>query len=235
MKILITFVLVVFNVLINAQEQYPKFPQDQHSYLGGDKQFFKEFHNILIDKKFKPCENKGEHPVISFLIKTDGSAEIVNVDDEKLEQNKCTFALTTEVIKYISNWIPAKIDGKETPAVKKYFIAPDDLFDKFKDGYIDAENTDFDKELFIKEVTKNINLSKIDYKGKLTVIIKFKINTEGNIDQIMVEKSSDSKKFDDAVIDAVQKSKDKIHSNPGIFLGKPINLYFRIPFSVSLN
>lgn len=233
-KLFFSFLFCAF-LLINAQNDYPRFPKDQHSYLGGDKVFFKDFHKILIEKNLKPCENKKEHPVISFLIKSENSVEVLNLDDAKLQENKCTFELTKEVVKYMDKWIPAKIDGKETPAIKKFFICPDDLFENYKDGYIDAENTDFDANLFRKEVVKNIDLSRVRFNGTLTTITKFRVNIEGKIDDVKIEKSSGSQKLDEIILKAIEKTTATLQYKPGIYLGKPINLYFRVPFSASLN
>lgn len=107
--------------------------------------------------------------------------EVLDLGKVKLQENKCSFELAKEVVKYMDRWIPAKIDDKETPAVKTFFICPDDLFSNFKLGYIDAENTDFDKETFRKEVAKGVDLSRIKLNGKLTVYTKFRINTKGKL------------------------------------------------------
>ena len=234
-KILFTLLLAVLFSCIKAQTEYPKFPRDQYSYEGGDKEFFKDFHKILIEKNLKPCENKNEHPYISFLIKSKNSVEILDLEDKKLQENKCSFQLTKEVVKYMDKWIPAKIDGKETTAAKTFFICPDDLFSNFKPGYIDAENTDFDKETFRKEVVKNIDLSHIKLNRKLTVYTKFRINTQGKIDDIKIEQSSESQIFDQMIIKAIETASIKLQYKPGIFLGDPVNLYFRMPFSASSN
>jgi len=227
------FVTLLFSTIINAQTQYPKFPRDQHSYLGSDKAFFEDFHKILIEQNLKPCENKNEHPYISFLIKSESSVEVLDLETKKLQENKCSFELTKEVVKHMNKWIPAKIDGKESPAIKTYFICPDDLFSNYKPGYIDAENTDFDKEIFRKEVAKEIDLSRIKLNEKLTVYIKFRINTQGKIDEIKIEKSSDSQIFDDMIIKAIENASRKLQWKSGMFLGKPVNLYFRMPLSAS--
>lgn len=234
-KTFLLLFLIVINTLLNAQNQYPDFPRNQHSYLGGDKAFFKDFHTILIEKKMKPCENKNEHPYISFLIESSNSVKVLDLEGKKMEENKCTFQLTKEVVKYMDKWIPAKTQGKETIAVKKYFICPDNLFDNYKEGYIDAENTNFDKDIFRKEVVKHIDLSRLKLKEPLKIDTKFRVNISGKIDNIIIEKSSGSKDFDDIIVNAIQIANKELQWKPGIFLGQPVNLYFKMPFSVSPN
>lgn len=60
MKSKLFFILIfsAFSLLINAQNQYPKFPGDQHSYIGGDKEFFKDFHEILIKQNLNRVKIK---------------------------------------------------------------------------------------------------------------------------------------------------------------------------------
>ena len=57
------FILFLTFFKVSAQNEmiiYDNFPTDQYSYLGGEKEFYKDFHKILIEKKLRPCENKKE-------------------------------------------------------------------------------------------------------------------------------------------------------------------------------
>jgi len=184
LKTLIIMFFIVINSILNAQNQYPDLPRDQHSYLGAYPEFFKDFHKILIDKNLKPCDNKKELTFVPIIIKSENSAEVLEMDSLKSEKHKCSTELTKEVIKYLDKWMPAKIDGKETPAIKRIPIYPDDLFEKYKEGYsfveVDYEKSNFDIEELRKKVVKKINLDNFGYKGsgKLTVITSFVINYE---------------------------------------------------------
>jgi hypothetical protein len=43
--------------------------------------------------------------------------------------------LAKNVIKHLDKWMPAKIDGKEAPAIKKFQSIPMTFFEKYKEGY----------------------------------------------------------------------------------------------------
>lgn len=60
-QFLFYFFLFLFHSTVKGQQyNYPFFPSDQHCYIGGFKDFYKDFHEILIEKQMKPCENKNE-------------------------------------------------------------------------------------------------------------------------------------------------------------------------------
>jgi TonB family protein len=237
-KIFSTLLLSFFCFLLHAQNEYPYFPKDQHSYLGGHTEFYKDFHQILIEKNLTPCENKKEFLSAPILIKTDGSAEIL--EGKFSQEKKCTFDLTKEVLKYLDKWIPAKIDGIETPAVAVFAIFPDDLFENYKEGYnffnSDYENTDFDIQDFRKQIVKQIDLDSFSFKGhgKLTIITKFIINAEGKIDHLKIEKSSGSQRFDEMVMDAIKRTQKNKQWKPAKTHGILINSNFSFPISISI-
>jgi hypothetical protein len=53
------------------------FPKGQESYDGGPVQFYKDFHQILIDKGLKPCENKNEFHMLKLVVYEDASVKYV--------------------------------------------------------------------------------------------------------------------------------------------------------------
>ncbi len=52
--------LLLSSLQVFGQEVMKEFPLGQHSYEGGDVQFYKDFHQIVLEKGLKPCENKNE-------------------------------------------------------------------------------------------------------------------------------------------------------------------------------
>lgn len=56
---LVILLISLFSTEITAQV-YESYPRGQESYIGGNAQFYKDFHQIIIDQDFKPCENKNE-------------------------------------------------------------------------------------------------------------------------------------------------------------------------------
>lgn len=236
-NLLILLFLAVFP-LSKAQSQYPYFPKDQHNYLGGYTEFYKDFHKILTEKNLKPCENKKEYLPVSILIKSNDSAEIL--ENKLSNENKCSSELTKEVIKYMDKWMPAKIDGTETPAVAVINIFPNDLFENYKEGYdffnSDYESTDFDIQDFRKKIVKQIDLDSFSFKGsgKLTVITRFIISSEGKLDNLKIEKSSGSQRFDEMVMDAIKRTQKGKHWKPAKTHGMLINTNFSFPITISI-
>ncbi|WP_379967934.1 energy transducer TonB [Epilithonimonas sp. UC225_85] len=240
-KVILIILFPVFSLWLHAQNKYPDFPKDQHSYLGSYPEFFKDFHKILIDKNLKPCENKKEFFNASILIKSENSAELLDLDSTGLQKNKCSFELTKEVIKYMDKWMPAKIDEKEVPAIKRIPVYPDDLFENYKEGYnfVDTyyEKTDFNIAELRKEVVKKINLNGFGFKGKgkLTVITKFTINYLGKLDDLKIENSSGSQRLDEMIMDAIKQTQINKHWKPAKTHEMPINSYFSFPITVSVD
>ena len=62
------FICILFILYSNsfAQDIYEQYPAGQTDYIGGNVQFYKDFHQVLKDKKLQPCENKKE--AFSFRI-----------------------------------------------------------------------------------------------------------------------------------------------------------------------
>ncbi|WP_072997461.1 energy transducer TonB [Epilithonimonas mollis] len=234
------FILLLFSVFlrISAQEKHIGFPRDQHKYLGGMEGFYKDFHKILIDKKLKPCDNKKEFYHAPVLIKSFDSVELL--ENKSAQENKCSFELTKEVLKYMDNWMPAKIDGIETPAVAVINIYPDDLFDNYKEGYNffnkDYESSDFDIDEFRKKIANQISLDNFNFKGsgKLTIVTSFIVNTEGRLEKLRIEKSSGSQRFDEMVMDAIKRTQKNKTWKPAKTHGMLINTNFSFPLTISV-
>jgi hypothetical protein len=92
------------------------YPPDQQPYQGGNVQFFKDFHQILIDNNLKPCENKNEVYYLKVLINEDASVKYVKdtSNKESAEENKCSYELGLQVIKHMNKWNSAVVDGVKT-------------------------------------------------------------------------------------------------------------------------
>ena len=190
--------------LFNAQilEYYPKGQQD---YEGGNIQFYKDFHQILIDKKLKPCENKKEMYSFKVVVYPEKTIKFVKEEDEEfLNKNKCAYDLSREVAKYLKGWKPAVVDGKKVAAMTNFWIIPDELFLKQKEGYDPAEdfilpNYKGGINNFRKKVVSSIDLSRFKLDGVLKLQVKFIINQDGTMSDVQLEESSGLKEFDDMV------------------------------------
>ena len=230
--------LALINFSLNAQNQHPEFPRDQHRYLGGMVAFYKDFNKILIEKQLKPCDNKKEFYVAPILIKSFDSVEII--ENKSAQENKCSSELTKEVLKYLDNWMPAKIDGKETPAVALINIYPDDLFENYQEGYTffnkDYEMSNFDIVEFRNKIVNKIDLNSFSFKGsgKMTIVTTFIINREGKLDNLTIEKSSGSQRFDEMVMDAIKKTQKNKLWKPSKTHGMLINTNFSFPLTIAV-
>lgn len=229
--------LSIFFLQIKAQEQlkYPFFPDDQHCYIGGFREFYKDFHQILIDKKLKPCENKSEYFTAFVLIRTDNTVEILG--NESSKKNKCSFDLTKEVIQNMDKWIPAKINEKPQATIARIMLYVDDLFDNYKEGYLLTDYlkySDFNISTFREEVVKYIDYSDFVLKsGKEPLRLKFSfsIDENGEISDLKINKSSGMLEFDDMVLSAVKKVIKKRKWKPAKIHDMPIKSVFNFPIS----
>lgn len=221
----------------NAQK-LERFPADQYSYLGGPEAFYKDFQKILIAKKLKPCENKKELLLALIVVKDDETATLYESDKLPNQPNTCAEELTKEVLKEMTGWMPAKINGEAKTTIANYFIYPDAFFDNYIEGYTPEKLMvlpSFDGGIneFRKEVMKRADPSGFIVKGsgKVTVNVKFVVNAEGKMENITLEQSSGSKEYDYMIISSVSSIKKKW--TPAKIHDYPIRYRFKLPLSFS--
>lgn len=233
-KLVLAFCFI--NSFCHAQFDY--FPLDQSSYNEGIQNYYKDFHKIVIEKDLKPCINKDEMYNFKVLIAPDATIKFVKDTDEKdVFDNKCAFDLAREVAKYQTGWKPAIINGEKKAAIAHFIIFPDDLFEKYKEGY-DASQAyvlpDYEGGIneFRKKVSNTIDLSKFNWKGKFGVVTKFVVEKDGTLSNIILEESSGLKEFDEMVVRSIKKIKNKW--TPGKIHSTPIRSHMRFPLSFSM-
>lgn len=231
------YILLFINSLVSAQT-LKSFPPDQHSYLGGREAFYRDFQKIIVEKKLSPCENKKEYFDAFVVVKDDDTAVLYESKNERAAQVPCAVALTREVIPSMPGWLAAKTDGKKTAAVAYYFIFPDVFFGNFKSGYTDVNQTvqpEFPGgiDAFRELVNHRTDVSNfyLKGKGKVTVVVQFKINKEGSIENVTLKNSSGLKEYDEMIISAVKSIKKKW--TPATVHGIIIDYNFSMPLSLS--
>ncbi|MDY3345622.1 TonB family protein [Riemerella anatipestifer] len=239
-KNLLTIVALLSYLFVRSQiVVYEEYPNGQNFYVGGEKEFYKDFHSILLEHKLSPCENKKEFYTMKLVIYPDRSIKYIkpeNLDD--VEANKCTFQLTKEVLKYMDKWKPAIVDNKEVAAVAYITIIPDNLFDKYTDGYtIDSVFKRAEYEgginLFRKKIFQSIDISGFHFNGSVELLVKFMVEKDGSLSNIRIENSSGSEEFDKRIIDGVTRVKNKW--KPGTLNGEPIRVGFNLPIKIQAN
>ncbi|WP_251832517.1 energy transducer TonB [Kaistella pullorum] len=230
-------ILLFINSLVSAQT-LKSFPPDQHSYMGGREAFYSDFQKIILEKKLSPCENKKEYFHAPIIIDKDDTAIVYDGNNARAPESQCAVALTREVIKSMPGFVAAKIDGKPTVAVAQYLIYPDAFFENYKDGYspynqIVQPEFPGGIDAFRELVNHRTDVSNfyLKGKGKVTVVVQFKINKEGSIENVTLKNSSGLKEYDDIIISAVKSIKKKW--TPATLHGIIIDYNFSMPLSLS--
>ena len=88
---------------------YENYPKGQSDYNGGNIQFYKELHQLILDKKIQPCENKNELYNVKFVVYPDATIKFVKEENpEKAEKNKCAFDLTRRLLNILMGGNPLR-------------------------------------------------------------------------------------------------------------------------------
>lgn len=226
--------LLNFSLSIFGQEIMNHYPAGQDAYEGGEVQFYKDFHQILIDKKLTPCENKNELFTLKLVVYEDATIKYVKSDlsPEAMVNNKCAFNLGRDVLKYMDKWKPAVFEGVKKPTITEFIVYPDALFDKYKEGYTAknfAETATFPGGInaFRQEVAKNIDLNGFIWKEPFKLVVRFVVNGEGKLEDVELAESSGFAMFDERVLDGFKKVKKKW--KPATIHREPVKYRFMLP------
>ncbi|HCD9236335.1 TPA: energy transducer TonB [Elizabethkingia anophelis] len=207
------------------------------NYQGGNLQFFRDAHEIIVKKKLRPCENKNELYMAKIIVYPDSTIKLVEEEDPgKIEKNKCAYELAKTIIRYSSSyWEPIEIDGEKKETMAGVNIFPDVLFEKYNLNY-DALNyyksAEFPGgiEAFKQKIRKNVNLNGLvwDFNDKL--ILRFTIDENGNATDFRITSLSFNKEVEQRYLSALSSIKDKwkpakLHNlNVTSYIGFPISL-----------
>ena len=80
MKKIILQLFLLFSIFSKAQETIP-YVENDFLYKGGFVNFYKEAHQIIIDKKLVPCEDKKSLVFQRFLVTQDGEFKKIENSD----------------------------------------------------------------------------------------------------------------------------------------------------------
>ena len=227
-----------FTKLLNAQESIPFYNNDLF-YKGGFVNFYKEAHQVIIEKKLAPCEKKEALYHQEFIVTNKGEFKKIENSPNVYNVNKCASDLLDQILPELKNWTPVQKDSNNITARSLFAFFPDDLFDNYKEGY-DPKKLNADADFppnglssFRDEVAKKVDLSGFNGRGKITVILKFVVDVDGSVTDVAVEKSSGLIEFDDRFIYALKHVKKKWE--PAKVYGNPVRQRFKIPFSVNFD
>ncbi|MFY1047992.1 hypothetical protein [Chryseobacterium sp. GP-SGM7] len=230
-KCLLFFIVsLVFNIL-SAQEKFvDKYPRSLDFYEGGSLQFYKDLNDIFIKNKFKRCNNRESEMFVAKIEIVNDVAKINNNDVKDDCPTQLFINGLTEINK-LKKW-------KSLPNSQNKFTIefyPIDYFENFKNDYTPeglAKEAEFPggMDAFRNQLMNNIKKQNIK-NVNLQIIIRFKINNEGVLNNIVIEKPRD---LDEVVkrkiIDAVEQINTKW--KPFIFRDTPVISSYRIPISL---
>ncbi|OPC26928.1 hypothetical protein BAX95_15280 [Elizabethkingia meningoseptica] len=212
-----------------------KYPEKQKFYEGGTSQLYSDIHKTIVDQKIEPCENKSEIYMMKFIVYPDATIKFIKEEDpEKTQKNKCAFDLTRKVFKHLKNWKPAEISGQKFPAIVRLLIFPDDLFDKYAEGYtgkqywVDAEFPG-GLDAFRKEYIRNVDIGRFSINQTFKLTLHFTVNEQGEAVNFRLGQTSGNDSFDDVVMKSAKWIKKKW--KPATFHGISIESYFTFPIT----
>lgn len=235
MKYLLLLPLLFIGAKGFSQNAIPDYPKGMDSYEGGEVQFYRDFHQILIDKGLKPCENKSEFYNLKLVVYEDATVKYGIDQSEAAAKNKCAFDLGVTVVESMTKWKPAVIKGVKKPAVTTFFIAPDIMFSRYKDGYIGNDLARLvglpgGIKSFREEVAKRIDLSGFTWTQPFKLVVAFSVSKVGEMENIKLQESSGNAEFDQRIIDGI-KSMRKKKWTPATRDGEPIESFYTLPLN----
>ena len=236
----IFYILFFLNIFVDGQnlpEIREGYPPNQTSYVGGNTQFYKDFHDILIDKKLQPCPNKDENVSFVLVVYPNTTIKYVKPETADFEESKCTYELTKEVLKYLKGWNPAEVGGNKIAATTSFSIIPDELFGELKEGYdpineIELAMYEGGIQEFRKKVSQSININNYNFSGIVRLEVTFIIERDGSMSNVKLANSSGLQEFDTMIVRTISRIKNKW--TPAKIHGKPIRYRFRLPLAFSM-
>lgn len=212
-----------------------RYPSGQDDYVGGNAQFYEDFHTIVKEKNMQPCINKDEVYLFRIVVYPDSTIKYVKDEDPTYaEKNKCTFDLARNVAKYMKGWKPATENGKKVAALTSFWVIPDDLFDHYKKGY-DASNlftaAEFKGGLneFRRKVVNKINLSGFSANQKFSLLVTFVVNPDGKMEDVTLVESTSNEEFNQTILAAIRSIKEPWI--PAKIRNKPVRYHYKLPLA----
>ncbi|WP_228377899.1 energy transducer TonB [Chryseobacterium luteum] len=233
-RILILF-LTVFFIKMLGQGTVADYPKGMESYEGGEVQFYRDFHQILIDKGLKPCENKSEFYNLKIVVYEDTSVKYGIDNSETASKNKCALELGVKVLEYMNKWKPAVINGIKKTAVTSFLIVPDLMFSRYEDGYTAKDLARLlglpgGINSFRAEVAKQIDLNGFVWTQPFKLVVNFSVSKEGKMENVKLQESSGNTEFDQRIIDGIKRMRKKKWT-PAKRYGEPVESFYTLPLT----
>ena len=224
--------LLAFPLFLSSQTVH-EFPPAQSPYIGGYEAYYKDFHDIVLEKKLQPCADKSQFYQFSVLINADASINFIKDQHPNyLANNKCASDLAREVAKYQTKWNPAVINGFAQPAIARFTIFPDQIFEKNNTQYSPVVTTPVYNNVgedhmnhFWKQLKSNMDLRRFRWEDRFTIEAEFIITKEGKLEDILLTKKTGLEEFDRMLFYAFKSMKKKW--KPATVNGIPVDFRYK--------
>lgn len=206
---------------------YDKYPFGQEAYKGGIKQLNIELHQIIKDRKLKPCDDDKQVYKVELIVKSDSTITLIkNPDSLYIKRNKCAYEMAKEALPYLENWIPAKFKGENLNAIYTFDFIPNAV-------YNDLISPEFPGglETFRSKFADNLNLPELSRNGTYKIELNFTINTEGKIEDIQVFSDRYDAELEFKAKTALMSIKGKW--KPGMINGVIVKSKMRLPITLN--
>ncbi|GAA4818462.1 hypothetical protein GCM10023200_60540 [Actinomycetospora chlora] len=102
-------IFILISISLYSQNNIlQNFPSNQIPYKDGYVGFYKDFHDIVIEKNMQPCQNPQEMYQFNVLITQDSEIKFIkDFGGKQIAENKCAYDLARTVAKYQKGWIAA--------------------------------------------------------------------------------------------------------------------------------
>lgn len=230
----IFLLLLLSPLIVYGQAQVlDGYPDHQSPYVGGYSAYYKDFHDIIVEKKLQSCANPSEFYQFSVLINADASINFIKDQHaDYLSANKCAADLAREVAKHMTKWNPATLNGVKQAAVARFNIFPAQLFEDEHSDYTPSVTGpvynnagDNHMEHFRKQLKANLNLKRFSWEDRFTVEAEFIITKEGKLEDIVLTKKTGLEEFDRMVFYAYRAMKKKWV--PATVNSKPVDYRYK--------
>lgn len=227
----LTFVLFMIFATISGQEILEQYPKSQAPYKGGYEAYYKDFHDIIKEKKLQPCTNLDEIYLLTLVVMPDATIQFVkDVNKKVVSNNQCAYNLARETAKYMKGWNPATINGVPQQAVARFIIYPDDLFNNFQENYYPkytppVYNNGRNRNSFGKDFIIKFNKARFNWYDIFVIQGEFIVDREGKVKNLaknlLMTRSSGVEQFDKEVQNTVNILSKNF--KPATINGKPID------------
>lgn len=225
--------LFIFPVLLSAQI-LQEFPRNQFPYKGGYENYYKDFHDIIVEKKLQPCSNKGEIYEFKVLINEDNTISFIkDYSSDYIARNKCAYDLAREVAKHQTNWNAVKVYDVSKAAVASFLVFPDDLFENYQVGYVPQFSYPIygkyegnGAKEFRNGITNRIDTRRFDWNDRFNVIVDFIITKDSKIENIVMIKSSSNEELDKQIVFGIKSTKKQWKA--ATVNGQPVDYRYRL-------